>query len=35
MRSVPNEGMYVADHSGSNSFGGGNVEGGKIKGASS
>ncbi len=32
---MPDKGMYVADHSGSNSFGGGSVEGGNIKGASS
>ena len=34
MRGVPEEGMYIVDHSGSNSYGGGSIEGGNIKGAS-
>ena len=35
VRGVPDEGMYVINHSGSNSYGGGSVKGGNIKGASS
>ena len=34
VRGVPDKGMYVVDHSSSNSYGGGSVEGGNIKGAS-
>ena len=35
MRGKPNKGMYIVDHSGSNSYGGGSIAGGNIKGTSS